>query len=133
MNTRPLPDNFDPSFLDNRSMGDDESQRGIGNPRINIDLGKSVNTIATCTAICGICVAVTIGTVWHAKTFEQDVLSRVAVHEENIDAKNKQREDETQARLRVVQNHADSAWANAELCIKDVDKLRVDYALQSKR
>lgn len=67
------------------SVGRDESQDGIGNPRINIDLGKSVNSIALCAALCGICTAVTIGTVWHSNA----------------------REVETQARMRVLQNHVD--------------------------
>jgi len=68
--------------------GDDSHQEGFGNPRITIDLGKSVNSIAICAALCGICVAVTIGTVWHSN----------------------ERETETQAQIRVLKNHIDDAY-----------------------
>ena len=70
------------------SVGRDESQSGIGNPRITIDLGKSVSTITLCAAFCGICAAVTIITVWHTAA----------------------REAETQAQIRVLKNHIDDAY-----------------------
>ena len=71
-----------------KSVGHDESQHGVGNPRINIDLGKSVNAITLCAAICGICMAITVMTVWHSQ----------------------ERETETQAQIRVLKNHIDDAY-----------------------
>jgi hypothetical protein len=70
---------------DNSTKGNDDSQRGIGNPRIHIDMGKSVNAIALCAALCGICTAVTIGTVWHSNA----------------------REVATESQMRKTQNHVD--------------------------
>lgn len=52
---------------------------------IQIDNGKAM----VCAAICGICLAATVGTIWHSK----------------------ERETETQARIRVLQNHIDENTA----------------------
>lgn len=81
-----------PSYPRNysKSMGQDASDNNTGNiNKIEIDLGKSVNSIALCAVICGICLAITVGTVWHSK----------------------EREVETQARIRVLQNHIDENTA----------------------
>lgn len=79
----------DPGCRDRINGGNDESQRGIGNPRITIDFGKSAHSLALCAAFCGICAAVTVVTVYHSSA----------------------REVETQARLRVMQNHIDENTA----------------------
>lgn len=55
---------------------------------IQIDNGKAVNLVGVCAAICGICMAITVMTVWHSQ----------------------ERETETQARIRVLQNHIDEAY-----------------------
>ena len=52
---------------------------------IQIDNGKSVAAIALCAALCGICTAVTIGTVWHSNA----------------------REVATESQMRKTQNHVD--------------------------
>lgn len=53
-------------------------------PSAAVNLGGGFS-VALCAALCGICTAVTVGTVWHSK----------------------ERETETQARIRVLQNHVD--------------------------
>jgi hypothetical protein len=84
--TRPLPD-FDPYAY---SVSQSEPiNNGSGNVnRVEIDLGKHANSTILCAAICGICLAVTVGTVWHSKD----------------------REAETQAQIRVLKNHIDDAY-----------------------
>src|SRR5690242_308092 len=54
---------------------------------IQIDIGKHLAAVIALAAICGGCLAITVGTVWHSK----------------------EREVETQARIRVLQNHVDEA------------------------
>jgi hypothetical protein len=71
---------------------------GDGNVnRIFIDFGKQANSTFISAAICGICLAVTVGTVWHSK----------------------EREIETQARIRVLQNHIDENTALLRVMEKD--------------
>ena len=109
--TRPIADDYDPyQPIDNRSIGEDSHQEGYGNPRIHIDLGKSVSAISLCAAICGICVAVTVLTVWHSKEFEVQTIQKIEDQSKNIDDKNKAREVETQAQIRVLKNHIDEAY-----------------------
>ena len=108
--TRPIADDYDPYRIDNRSIGRDESQDGIGNPRIHIDLGKSVSAISLCAAICGICAAVTVLTVWHSKDFEVQTIQKIEDQSKDIDKKNKEREVETQAQIRILKNHIDDAY-----------------------
>ncbi len=60
---------------------------------IQIDNGKTANVVFMAALICGICMAVTIGTVWHAKRYEV----------------------ETQARIRVLQNHVDELVAQVRV------------------
>ncbi len=80
----PAPDY--PKPFDNDSVGGDNNKGQTGNvSRIHIDFGKMANPIFYCAAFVGICAAVTIGTVWHSKTWET----------------------ETQYRVRILQNHVD--------------------------
>lgn len=80
----PAPD-YPKPYQVSSSIGRDESQNGIGNPRIRIDLGNSVSIIALCAALCGLCAAITVGVVWHSK----------------------EREVSTEAQYRKTQNHVD--------------------------
>jgi len=87
--TRPLAEvDAAPSYPKaySKSVGGDDEESNSGNiNKIVIDLGKSVSSIALCAAFCGICVAITIGTVWHSK----------------------EREVSTEAQYRKTQNHVD--------------------------
>lgn len=74
------------------SVGRDESQSGIGNPRITIDMGKSVNAIALCAAFCGICMAATVLMYFRASDREYAT---------------QQQEVSTEAQFRKTQNHVD--------------------------
>lgn len=88
MNTRPL-DSPPMDYYQNYSKtidGDDANSGNIN--RIVIDMGKGIASQWLAAAICGICVAVTVGTVWHSK----------------------ERETETQAQIRVLKNHIDDAY-----------------------
>jgi hypothetical protein len=80
-----LPENKARPYQSSTSIGRDESQTGFGNPRITIDLGKSVNSIAICAALCGICAAVAVGVTWHSN----------------------EREAATESQYRKTQNHVD--------------------------
>ena len=64
---------------------------------IQIDNGRAIAVTGICAAICGICLAATIGTIWHSK----------------------ERETETQARIRVLQNHIDENTALLRVLEKD--------------
>lgn len=68
-----------------KSIGKDESQEGIGNNRITIDLGKSVNSIALCAALCGICAAVTVVTVLHSTAQEVSTESQMRKTQNHVD------------------------------------------------
>ena len=81
-----LDDYYHPGEMrTSRSAGGDIADRNSGNiVRVVVDAGKSF----WMAAICGICVAITVGTVWHSK----------------------ERETETQAQIRKLQVHVDEAY-----------------------
>jgi hypothetical protein len=70
---------------------------------IQIDNGKSVAAIGICAVICGICMAVTVGTVWHSKD----------------------REIATEAQLRKTQNHEDELTAQVKYLTKLLENRNV--------
>ncbi len=73
---------------------------------IQIDNGKSVAAVAICAVLCGLCTAVTVGTVWHSNS----------------------REVETQARIRVLQNHVDELQARVLIANNTMERLSNDAA-----
>lgn len=61
MNTRPLDEpapDYPKPYPTSSSVGHDDSQKGVGNLKLNIDLGKSVNVIGLCATLCGISLAI---------------------------------------------------------------------------
>lgn len=69
-----------------KSIGGESMDNAGGQQvKVVVDNGKSVNALVTCASICGICLAATVGTVWHSK----------------------QRESDTEYRARILQNHVD--------------------------
>jgi hypothetical protein len=105
-NTRPARSDFNP-YAYSASTGTDEGiENGSGNVnRIVIDFGKHASSTIVSAIICGICLAVTVGTVWHSKD----------------------REVETNARIQVLKNHADDAFNSSERLREEVKELRSKY------
>ena len=72
--------------LRDRVSGNDGMENGQGlQNKIVIDNGKSVASVAICAALCGICMAVTIGTVWHSKQVESDMMYRERILQNHVD------------------------------------------------
>lgn len=87
------------------SVGRDESLHaapGSSVVKLVLDFGKSANQMWLAALICGACMATTIITVWHSK----------------------ERETATNARLQVMQNHADKAAQESQRATEDVKLLR---------
>jgi len=52
---------------------------------IQIDNGKAVMAVAICAALCGICAAISITTVWHSETTEINMESQYRKTQNHVD------------------------------------------------
>jgi hypothetical protein len=92
-----------PPFSSSESVSGDSTraEKGGSANTIKIDLGKSVSAIALCAALCGICAATSLFSVYIATRQQADV----------------------DAHVRVLQNHVDEATNKAVI----LEKLEESY------